>query len=236
MPNDISQKLEAMQREIDSLKEKSTINRDLSWEQQDSMREIISDKLSDSIWNKFFYTSGFTPFTLIVTSDTEGIERLRDTSGDLFLSVDRPTKFRVSFYFGSTGLGAGCTTYITTAHVRSVSGTVPILDNGAEFVGIKIINNRIYLCSYVDSKKKEVLIDTNKVIVLDETVILEIQYFPRERADFFINNVYIGTITGNLPNNNHPIIYYPIFCSLKRTDGLSHNLNIDYYEFLQDRS
>lgn len=208
---------------------------DASDDYQRAIREMVNDKIMDSVWNNFFYTSAFTPFTLIVTTDTEGIERLRDTSGNLFLSTDRPSKFRCSFYFGNTGYGAGCTAYITTMHVRTAVGTVPILSNGAEFVGLKIVNNLIYLCTYDNKTGNEKLINTNKTIVLDETVLLEINFYPQERADFYINNKYIGTITQNLPSNNNPIIFYPILCSLKRSDALSHNLNIDYYEFIQER-
>jgi len=236
MPQDIQQRLDNMEREIADLKKNQTITRDLSFEQQDSMREIINDKIAESTWNNFFYASDFVPFTLIVTSNTEGNEKLRDTTGNKFLTVDKPTKLRVAFYFGNTGLGAGCTAYVTTCHVRTVSGTAPILGNGAEFVGLKIVNNKIFLCSYVDANKTETLVDINKTIVLDETILLEIQFFPRERADFYINNVYVGSITGNLPSNNNPIIYFPLFVSLLRTDALNHNVNIDYYEFIQDRN
>lgn len=213
------------------------ITRYLSQEQKTAIREIISDKIDDIIWDKHFYTSAFTPFTVITgASTTEVIERLRDTSGNLFLSVDMPTKFRVSFNFGSSPtFGNDCTCYITTVHVRSVSGTTPIKANGAEFVGIKIVDNRIYLCSYLDETETEKLIDTQKDIVDDETVILEVQYFPRERADFYINNEYVGSITGVLPKNNTPIIFFPIFCSLKPSVASVHTLNIDYYEFLQQR-
>jgi len=239
-PDQMQMEIVRLSREVESLKQ--GITRDISHEQKLAVREIIGDKIADIIWDKFFYVSGFTPFTVDATTanpsytvNGEIIERLRDSSGYLFLSTKMPSKFRCGFYFGGPNLGAGCTAYITTMHVRTASGTVPIKDNGAEFIGLKIVNNRVYLCSYDDSTGTEKLIDTQKVIVDDETIILEILFFPRERADFYINNEFIGTITGVLPSNQTPIIFYPILCSLKPSDSGEHKLNIDYYEFLQQR-
>ena len=207
---------------------------DIASEKQDSNREIINNKIADSLWRNIFYTSAFTPFTVIVSSGTEENERYQDSTSTRFLSVDQPSKFRCTFYFGGTGYGAGATAYITTMHVRT-GLSVPILSNGAEFVGLKIVNNQVYLCSYKNINTSEKLIDIKKTIVLDETVVLEIRFSPRERADFYINNEYVGTISENLPSNNAPLIFFPFFCSMKRSDSLDHKLNIEYFEFIQDR-
>lgn len=236
MQPDVQTQLDDMKKEIELLKSNSTVTRDLPWEQQDAIREIVNDKISQSIWNNFFYTSAFTPFTVIINAGTPTkVERLRDPSVPYFLSTDMPTKFRCNFDFGDTGFGDTVTAYVTTAHVRTVSGTDPILSNGAEFLGLKIVNNNVYLVSYKDSTKTENVIDIKKRLTLDETISLEIQFFPRERADFYINNIYVGTMTGSLPNNPTPLIYYPILCHMTATDGGNHKLNMNYYEFIQVR-
>lgn len=238
MEADVKKELDELKSKIDKLSSSiidfESVN-DFSATQQDTIRDVVKDKLMETVWNDYFYASGFSPFTLTVSTGSETFERLRDTTEGNFLVPSRSCKLRVGFYFGGAGLGDNATTYITTAHVRTDVASLTTIDaNGAEYVGIKIVDNEVFLIAHNEGQKKTIIKKTKETIVLDETNILEIQFFPNERADFFFNNVYVGSISEGLPNST-PVVFYPLFCSMLRSDGTTHILNIDFYEFIHLR-
>lgn len=230
-----------LQSQVASLQEvvnrNTQIDKFSSEDVKDGIREVVDDKLADSIWNSFFYHSGITPVgTLTSAANAEDVERFRISVGDsTILSVARPTKMRVAFYFddGTTG-GAGCNLYLTTAHTRSTA--TPILDTDAEFVGFKVAGGVFNLVTY--NRGRITLVPTSKEVDGEASYLCEVRYFPKERADFFIDNKYVGTISSNLPNTTSfgaASVYNTLHCSLQGTDGGTHNVVVDYYEFIQER-
>lgn len=221
----------------EELNKRNQIDKFSSDEVKDGVREVVDEKLADSIWNSFFYHSGITPVgTLTSAANAEDVERLRISVEDsTTLSVARPTKMRVAFYFndGTTG-GAGCNLYLTTAHTRSTVS--PILGTDVEFIGFQVLNGLFYLISY--NRGKTTVKTTNITVSGVTSYLCEVRYYPRERADFFINNKYMGTISTNLPSTTDfgsTYVYNTLHCSLKGSDGATHNMIVDYYEFIQER-
>ena len=233
--------IKELQKQVASLQEvagqSTQINKFSSEDVKDGIREVVDDKLADSIWNSFFYHSGITPVgTLTSSGGTEDVERFRISVGDsTTLSVLRPTKMRVAFYFddGTTG-GEGCNLYLTTAHTRSTA--TPILGSDVEFVGFKVVSGVFNLITY--NRGRATLVPTSKEVVGETSYLCEVRYFPKERADFFIDNKYVGTISTNLPSTTDfdaTYVYNTLHCSLQGTDGGTHNAVVDYYEFIQER-
>lgn len=231
-----------LQSKVSSLEEaankKFQIDKFSSDEIKDGVRDIVNDKIADSVWDGFFYHSGITPFGNISSvGNAEDFDRFRISAEESnTLSVARPSKMRVAFYFddGATG-GEGCTTYITTCHTRNT--TTPILSSVAEFVGFKIDDGVFYIMSYNRGLSKT---SKTSITVSGRTSYLcEIRYFPRERADFFIDKEYVGSISQYLPSTvsfDTSYVFNTLYISVQGTDGGTHDLVTDYYEFIQDRT
>jgi hypothetical protein len=231
---DLQTKVASME---EALNRRYQIDKFSSDEIKDGVLEVVNDKVADSVWEGFFYHSGITPMgTISSVADAEDFDRFRISVGESnTLSVLRPTKMRVAFYFddGTVG-GEGCTAYITTAHTRNT--TTPILATNAEFVGFKIVDGEFYIMSYNRGQSK--ISKTNITVSGTTSYLCEIRYYPRERADFFIDDKYVGSISQHLPittSFDSTYVYNTLYISVKGSDSGTHDLVVDYYEFIQDR-
>lgn len=246
----VQEELESLRKDVDDLKRELAMQenkREDNFEAKGENTETVTQSLSESVWNKFFYLSEVQPLTASVPgtgpdgTDTD-IRRLTITDTENLINIDRNLKMRCSFFFGSAGesdplYAQETTAYITTAHGRApVDPTVyyPIEDDTSEFVGIKIKNGVVYLYAYNRGDFVEEITDVT--VTGDTTHTLEIQYYQGQKANFYIDGDYKGAILEHLPSTSEELVAcYPIYVSLERTDATAHSLNIDYVEYIQDR-
>ena len=235
MDNETKQLLEDMQRQIDDLKSEGVI-RDLSFEQQDSIREVVGDNLIDLTWNKIFYVSSFAAASVTTSSSTEDISAKEvDTSEGKYFDPKLPSRLRMNFYINEGQ--ANATVYILSPTVNGVdfATAVPLSTSTTlSYVGVKIVKTAFKLVSYDRNTGIETLIDTEKVIDDNTTHTLELIYRPGESSDVYLDTDFVGSIESNLVDNAVIKVYYPYLTSVKSDSG-SVNLTIENYEFIQQR-
>lgn len=230
----LQNEVSSLRKEIHKMKQELGSPDTLGLEQKKEFNLLNQDNLVDSLWDKFLLLSEITVFTVTSATTTENIERHRFTAAVSELNPGKSGRFRCSFYFGSTGLGENAQAYITSFHTRT-STTAPVAINEGvnEYIGIKIVDNAVSLVTY--SNSIETLYSTSKVLEGNTTYTLEIFFDPSGQATFLLDKENIGVIRTGINLTVDAPIYYPIFCSIKSLDGVSHSLNIEYFQFLQER-
>lgn len=220
---DLSLRVADLERTIEELKANNEITRNLPFEEQDAIREIVNDKLADSVWNDFFYFSGLDPVgSVMVAAD---VFRYGETNEQLSLSINNESRLRIVFNLLVSGTGSA---YLTTAHVRPVDVAYDITDTTGEWVGIKISGDIMYGVSSRRGVQTNTIIKT-AVATLDDYVV-EIRFFPNNRVDFYVDYVYAGSITTNLPSDDTLEIFELFYAEV--TTGTT-QVDIQRIEFLQ---
>lgn len=183
------------------------ITRDISVEQQDAIREIVSDKIIDINWRDFFHYA-----TLFDTLDSTEDSGASVTANRLFmsasgtgvidyvrfrriyqnlLSFDKESRFRTAFDVGSPSQTTGRPMQNTQAYLGTGStGTSysEILSNGlgsCSHYGFYVENDSLYGITSDGSGLYSTVFLT-KVNVYD-LFFIEALHFPRERVDFYVS-------------------------------------------------
>lgn len=220
---ELQQKINDLEQRINSLE--VGITRDLSNEQKDSIQEIIAERIDDIVWDNFFYTAESDPGSLS-GNQTYG---QAETNNQLSLNVKNRSRFRAVFNVLDLGSSK---MYITTVHVRPVDFFYSIEDGQGEWVGIEIeTNGNMYATCYKKGQKSRFLLQEG--VADADDYILEIRFFPGERADFYLNKELRGSITNNLPSDSSLEIYDWVFAHV--ASGTS-DLDLQRLEFLQENS
>lgn len=214
-------------------KQPGEITRDISIEQQDSIREIIADSIINILWDKVFYLSSFAAESVTTSSSTEDVTAKEvDTSEGKKFDPSLDSRYRVNFYVntGQTNI----TAYICSPATNTTFTTdVPIADSdNISYVGIKITGTIVYLVSKTKGQTEK-LVRTNKTITDNTTHTLEIFYRPVS-SDIYFDNELIGSISNNLLTNGEMSTFYPYLTSVKSSSG-SVNLTLENYEFAQKK-
>lgn len=194
--------------------------------ERDQLFEIIKDGVSELVWNKFFYVSAADPAGSALTAGQAYSDS--ETNEQITLSILKPSKFRC--VFNLLAYNTGGTAYITSHHVRPVNVGYNIGESDGEWCGFKIDSEGLTAMNFKLGKTTEVLIKDD--LATGDDMILEIQFFPRERADFYLNGVLRASISDNLPSDASLEIYAWHFSEV--LSGGS-TLDIQRVEFLQDR-
>lgn len=224
------QKLDAMQREIDMLKQHG-ITRDLSVEQQDAINEIVGKTIKDLVWNDylyFFYEDTLTAFTSGTVGNT-GIVTKSPTFSDDIIRHDRETRFRCSVTSSVSPINDALT-YITTID------DVYVFGEKASAVGFKLQSGVVYGVAHADGNETATVIGEYEASVPQ---ILELRYFPRDRVDFYIANEYKASISTNLPvstGQTDAVIDYIAVTAETITLNKPATIDVDYFEFMQTRN
>jgi len=201
-------------------------NRFLTPTEKDQLFEIIKDGISDLVWNKFFYISVAEPTVSALTSGQSYSDE--ETNNQTTLSILKPSKFRC--VFNLLAYNPGGTAYITTNHIRPVNVSYNIGENDGAWSGFKIDTNGLSAMNFNKGFSTEIVIDSD--LTTGDDMVLEIQFFPRERADFYLNGEKRASIADNLPSDESLEIYSWHFSEV--LSGGS-TLDIQRVEFLQDR-
>jgi hypothetical protein len=232
----IEQEIKQLRAEVDTLKSRDVITRDMNAQTKDVFKELMKDIIFDLVWDEVFYISSMDGPAATTTSASElfsSATRQADTSAESFLSTDRISKFRCHFYFNGTDV-TDCTAYIGSMGTATTdTGITSINQTGMEYLAIKVTNGVVTLVSksHLGSKEKS----TQYTITDDTTYRLDINYFPRERAEFYINGKFVGGMTEYLPGQPNIVTFFPLMVSITRGGATNRNVTVESWEFIQER-
>ena len=173
--------------------------------------------------------------TTTTTTFTLGL-RIPDTAGGFMTRPDRKARFRTIFYVSGGGMEKSEFYFLVPARYQaeSFSGAdLTKIDFLHSFVGIWCNAGVVKLVS----RKAGVTNVTDTSILLSGTTtyVLEV-LFNIYSAEFFINGQSIGSISCNLLDDLYNIVsIFPFFAPIRSKDGTSVNLNVENYQFLQDK-
>lgn len=202
----------------------------------DNFNDYIRDYILDIIWKNLFFVSSLDGPSVTTTSASEKFDsgtRQSDTSSGKFLSLDRQSRFRAHFYFNGTD-SLDSTTYIGTCGTATTdTGLTSINQNEMEYIALKIDDGTVTL----ESKSQNGNTSKSMGIIINDntTYVLEVVYSPGERAEFFLNNDYIGAITDNLPTGIDMVTFFPLMVSITRGASTNRTVTIESWEFIQNR-
>lgn len=216
-------RLAELENKVLVLETTNEITRDISYEQQDAIREVVNDKLSDAVWNDFFYISKADPVGSVMTGGD--VVRDGETNEQRSLSIKRESRLRVVFNLLLLGTG---TTYFTTAHVRPVDGAYTIASTTGEWVAIKINGTKMYGVASRKGVQAQTVIKSD--LATGDDYIVEIRFFPGERVDFYVDYEYAGTVSSNVPSDQTLEIYD--WWYMEVTTGTS-QIDVQRLEFMQ---
>lgn len=224
----------------------------LSPTQKDELYEVISDRISDLIWDEHFYIFEFfdttTGFTVSSSSGSvsfvKGVDLITGTSSGNFkhfgrkvpnqanntlITVGRETRFRTSVVLGETTNQTG---YIRTLNNGGYGSIASLGDSVFKdsSIGFKIEDGTILACTQNLGAESTTPIHT---IVPDVPVRLELRYFPRERVDYYVNGAYQASLTKNLPTQSDTLSFFDAY--LQTDEAAQKDMYVEYYEFLQKR-
>ena len=218
------------------MKKRHSLNKFSPIEEIDDFVELSGDYLADTLWNKVFYHSSFSGPAAETTSASElfsGSTRESDTSGKKYLSPERVSKFRCHFYFNTTD-SFDSTTYIGSfGTFTSDTGLTSINQTGVEYIALKVDDSNLSLVSKNANGNGSNLIP--QTITNDDTHVLEMHFFPRERVDFYLDLEYVGSISEFLPTELDVVTYMPLMLSIQRQSAINRKVTIESWEFIQSR-
>lgn len=223
---------------VDTIKESmdDVITEDMKTEWKDVFNNITSEKIQDILWYNIFFTSSMNGPAATTTSASELftlLTREADTSGSEYLSEKRVSKFRCLFYFNGTD-ALDSTAYIgSMGTFNDSTGLTSINQAGMEYLALKSVNGTVTIVGKNESDTTEK--STNVRITDDTTYILEIHFFPKERADFYIDGTFVGSITESLPKQKDVVTFLPLMVSITRGGATNRTVTVESWEFIQSR-
>lgn len=198
--------------------------------------ELSSDFIMNVFWNKVFYYSTLDGPATTTTNNNEVFTlatRQALTYNQLYRYSDRPCRFRASVYFNADG--DQTQTYIGTGGTSTLeTGITSINQEEMEYVAVYFEEGNVKIKAKnfdgTTEKETQFTIDDS-----DKTYLVEIDYYPKERADFYLDKEYLGSITENLPTGVDAITYFPFMVSLQRISATNKTFTVEAYEFIQPK-
>lgn len=227
------------------MKEKNTtgIRRESSQEAKRSSADAMFNAVSELLFERVNLINGTFIVSQDITSTTNYTVNVRvlDSSERVFMRPDRQIRMRCSLYMGGAGAQHADfyimvpavltdTTKITYSSPHRLIAKPQDLDS---YVGIRFNNGNTTLESWDGTTTVSNPIDF--YLTSDQTIYLEIHY-NINYADFYINNVNVGSIKCNLQNTTYTYKnFYPLIAPTRSTTASAVNLNLESYQILQDK-
>lgn len=236
----LESKIKDLTKTVDNLNQLNPDSFKIKPPKQEQDRRYITDSVSedfiDIMWDKVFYTSNIEPFAAAfstsASSSSSTVDGIQETSGGVVLNTTRATRFRTSFYFST--VTAGSVLYITTLVARPASAGSTTLSTGGSLTGFKIMDGRFYGVNWLKGNEstKDLGVDVTQL----KTHVVEVRYFPDERVDFYVDNVYRGSLAENITDIQNPEVFDLIRVYMYNTTAVAHTVSVEYYEFAQQRN
>jgi hypothetical protein len=213
------------------------LNQTSSQEQKKNTSEAVFDQLTDYLFDKVLLLNNPQLVTSTGNNSTTnytGLLRVPDTSRGRYVRPDKKSRFRTAFYISGGGNKADAYILTPCVYLSESSPTsftsMNIFDS---YVGIKILAGDVFMAT--KSKSGERLIKSRVRIPDNSTNVLDIEY-NISHANIYINGEQIGSIDANMTESLYSLITtYPLIAPIRSTDGTTVTMNIENYQFLQDR-
>lgn len=212
-----------LRKEVEMLKNKEGTERFSTLDKQDEIKEIIQDSIQSIVWDDFFYISAADPAGSAISSG--GAYSDSETNSQITLSILKESRFRCVVNLLAYNDNPA---YITTNHVRPVNVSYNIGENDGQWTGFRIDSDGLKIVNFNEGASTSSLVKTDLATGTD--LLLEINYFPRERADYYVDGEFVGSISSNLPSDPTLEIFSWHFSEV--SSGGS-TLDIQRVEFLQ---
>ena len=236
MEDDLQRQIDDLKQEVEDMKP-GLVSRFMDPVVKDEFFELTADRVLDILWDKVFFVSSMNGPAVTTTSASEKFDintREADTSGQKYLSIDSSARFRCHFYFTGTD-SFDSTTYIGSHGASTLdSGITSINQEEMQYLALKIDASKLSIVgkNFGGTTQK----DLNITIEDDSTHTLEINYFPKERADFLLDNETIGSITESLPSNLDILTVFPLLVSITRIGSINRSVTVESWEYIQERN
>lgn len=243
MDQDTKNQIEALNSRVKVLERTPYIDRDLDNVSKNILQQTMANLILDTVWNNYYYyastfdtldryttaaagaaqyinSQGLVLETLATTNNETSM--LLEISPDL-VSTKRPCRFRVSNMMSETTL------VNWQANVLENKGHFP---EGHSYVGVSMEDGTIYGIS----TNNEVSVGVTKVALQTYQANIyykmELRYFPPNKVDFYVNDVYKGTITSNLPTHQP---YYLMDIGIGTKTNATRTSQTSYFDFIQEK-
>jgi hypothetical protein len=212
------------------------LNRFSSTSEKREATEALFDVFSELLFERVNLINGVSATSLDVTDTVNYgmLLRIPDTSVRNFMRPDRKLRFRCTFYLKAPAK-ADC--YILVpATLNSLTSPTQVTDFN-RYVGLRILNGVV---SLVSGGAENLTVSTTYDIgagspSFSDTYYLEI-FFNVNSAQFFLNNVSVGTISCDLASALYTYqTFYPVICPIKSSDGTAVQVVFESYQILQDK-
>lgn len=229
---DIETKVGGLENRLTTLERQGNIiSRYISSTDQTVINTGVASRIEDTLWGNVYYTSSFAS-TQTTTTATETLDvnvRDADTTGGLWFTPAKKSKFRMTFFINA-GLSKS-TVYIASPGISKVSTTpTAIASANNSFVGVKIVAGAVKLVACRNGS--ETVLATSKTIADSNTHKVEIQY-NISHATVIFDNVILGTIACNLSGITFAT-YWSYITSFGSSDGTTVTVDTERYEFIQN--
>lgn len=219
------------------------LRRDSSQESKRTSADAMFSAISELLFERVNLINGTFIVSQDITSTTNYTVNVRvlDSSERVFMRPDRQARMRCSLYMGGAGAQDADfyvlvpalltdTTKITYSAPHRLIAKAQDFDS---YVGIRFNKGFTTLESWDGTTTISSPVDF--YLDGDQTIYIEIHY-NINYADFYINNVNVGSIKSNTKSSMYTYKnFYPFIAPTRSTTGSAVNLNIESYQILQDK-
>ena len=240
MEEELKQRVEQIERDLNELKAVGGIQlkAPVSTETSKTVTDLIKDNILDIVWNDYFYYS--STFESIDRYYTTGLGAANTVNADgLFLqttavlgNIADSALYVTSDKTISSDRVARFRTVARVDVVANQNTGILTLSSAGGYVGFKFIGSTIKGVCQDGTTEQTFDIGT---AVNDTYVKLELQYFPGQKVEFYVNEIFKGALSRNLPSLYTDTNMIMFAASIEATTASAHELTVEYFEFLQRR-
>jgi hypothetical protein len=221
---------------------KQVISRQSSPEEKRRLGDAVYERLSEVFFDEITFltapgntNSGESDITSTTTFNVSA--RIPDTSNGVYLSHNKPTRFRTNFYIGGAASDMAKADFYILLLATWTSTTAPSTDDIeaglTSFMGIHSDAGRVSLISKGD-KGGVVETETVATLTADNTYKIEFKFSGAE-LEAFIDDRSIGSIGCYYTRTTSDIVLYPFIIPIRSKDGTGVRFNMENYQLMQDK-
>lgn len=233
-PEELTKRIESLQQELSELKAGKDFQ--LKYPLDEETKRIITQTISSELpriwWDEIFFLSSvfesvdrFSVTAAVTISDT-GLEMSTSAgsaAASLLQETGTPIAIENETYFSNT---------VTVVDVSEVNFDATIL-TGTGYVSMQINEGAIVGVCNDGTTSSEVSIGT---AVDNGAYLLELNYFPGDRVDFYVDGTLEGSVTSNLPPLTSDVTTIVEYGLEPESGGATAtSCNINYFSILQRR-
>lgn len=214
------------------------LNRQSSQQSKKDASTVVFNELADYLFEEvnLINQPGIVTSNGVISTTVYNVAvRVPDTSGGKYIRPDRRSRLRTIFYIfgGAEKADAYILSPCFYPSSTSISAGITSLSIFNYYIGIKIYKGEISLVAKDPAGER--IIPAGITISGATTNKLEVLY-NITHADIYINDNFVGSISidTSLAVNNL-VTAYPVIAPIKSTDGTSVEMDLENYQFLQDK-